>query len=80
MDAMIGELLAEPRKTLDVEVKEWLELMESRHRALLAKEIVAIANHSSGHCVVGCEETDLAVVRARRPRALAGSVACISEP
>lgn len=56
MDAMFNELLAEPRETLDVEVKEWLDLTENGHRALLAKEIIALANHGGGYIVVGFED------------------------
>jgi hypothetical protein len=56
MEAMIDDLLAEPRETLDVEVKEWLDLSENGHRALLAKEIIALANHGGGYVVVGFEE------------------------
>lgn len=56
MESMIDELLAEPREALDVEVKEWLDLSENGHRALLAKEIIALANHRGGYVVVGFEE------------------------
>lgn len=51
-------LLAEPRETMEIEVKEWLDLQENDHRALLAKEIIALANHGGGYIVVGFRETD----------------------
>jgi hypothetical protein len=49
-------LLAEPREALDVEIKEWLNLSENDHRALVAKEIIALANHGGGYLVVGFED------------------------
>jgi len=52
----LGELLAEPREALDVEVKEWLTLTDNDHRALVAKEIIALANHGGGYLVIGFEE------------------------
>lgn len=55
-NADLDELLLEPRETLDVEVKEWLDLTDNGHRALLAKEIIALANHGGGYIVVGFEE------------------------
>jgi hypothetical protein len=45
----LGDLLAEPREALDVEVKEWLELTDANHRALVAKEIIALAIHGGGY-------------------------------
>lgn len=56
MEALIDELLQEPREALDVEVKEWLDLTDNGHRALIAKEIIALANHGGGYIVVGFKE------------------------
>ncbi|OHB36004.1 MAG: hypothetical protein A2882_08405 [Phenylobacterium sp. RIFCSPHIGHO2_01_FULL_70_10] len=56
MEAMIDELLAEPRETLDIEVKDWLDLADNAHRAVLAKEIIALANHGGGYVVIGFKE------------------------
>jgi hypothetical protein len=39
-NADLGELLAEPREALDVEVKQWLDLTVNDHRALVAKETI----------------------------------------
>ena len=52
----LGDLLAEPREALDVEVKEWLDLTNNDHRALVAKEIIALANHGGGYLMIGFEE------------------------
>lgn len=68
----LDELLAEPRETLDVEIKEWLDLSTNEHRASLAKEIIALSNHGGGYVVVGFEEqTDGSFLPATsRPAAL----------
>jgi hypothetical protein len=55
-NADLDELLAEPREALDVELKEWLDLTGHDHRALVAKEIIALANHGGGYLVIGFEE------------------------
>lgn len=55
-NADLDDLVNEPRETLDVEVKEWLDLADNDHRALIAKEIIALANHGGGVLVVGFEE------------------------
>jgi hypothetical protein len=52
----LGELVAEPREALDVEIKDWLDLSTNDHRALLAKEVIALANHGGGHLVIGFAE------------------------
>jgi hypothetical protein len=55
-NADIDELLAEPREALDIELKEWLDLTDHDHRALVAKEIIALANHGGGYLVIGFTE------------------------
>lgn len=55
-NADLGDLINEPRETLDVEVKDWLDLTDSDHRAMIAKEIIALANHGGGFLVIGFEE------------------------
>jgi hypothetical protein len=52
----LDDLINEPRETLDVEVKEWLDLTDNDHRAMIAKEIIALANHGGGFLVIGFEE------------------------
>jgi hypothetical protein len=47
-NAAAGELLAEPRETLDVEIKSWLDLNNHDHRALVARHVIALANHGGG--------------------------------
>jgi Putative DNA-binding domain len=55
-NADLDDFINEPRETLDVEVKEWLDLTDNDHRAIIAKEIIALANHGGGFLVIGFEE------------------------
>ena len=55
-NADLDDLINEPRETLDVEVKEWLDLTDNDHRSMVAKEIIALANHGGGFLVIGFEE------------------------
>lgn len=54
--ARLADLLIEPREHLHIEIKEWLDLQDRSHRALLAKEIIALANHGGGFIIVGFRE------------------------
>lgn len=61
----LADLLREPRETLEVELKEWLDIVnDNEHRATLAKALIAMANHGGGHVVFGFRETDDGVVPA----------------
>ncbi len=55
-NAELDELIREPRESLDVEVKNWLDLSNADHRAIVAKEIIALANHGGGFLVIGFDE------------------------
>lgn len=55
-NAHLDDLVNEPRETLDVEVKEWLDLTDNDHRAMIAKEVIALANHGGGFLVIGFQE------------------------
>lgn len=39
-------------------MKEWLDLGSNEHRASLAKEIIALANHGGGFVLIGFAEDD----------------------
>ena len=52
----LDDLVAEPREALDIEVKEWLDFADNDHKAALAKEIIALANHGGGYLVAGFAE------------------------
>ena len=59
------DLLENPRETLDIELKGWLALANNNnHKALLAKAIIALANHGGGVVIIGFEETPDGVVPA----------------
>src|SRR5204862_4707665 len=46
-------LLVEPNETLTAEYKSWLDLGETRDRAVLAKAAIALANSGGGKIVLG---------------------------
>ena len=52
----LGDLLRDPREDLDVEIKNWLDLVnDGDHKAVLAKALIALANHGGGFVVLGLE-------------------------
>ena len=58
-DSRLADLLADPRETLDIEIKGWLDLAHGEeHRATLAKALLALANHGGGRVIIGLSETD----------------------
>jgi len=62
----LADLLINLRETLDVELKEWLDIVTNQdHRAILAKALIALANHGGGFVVVGF--TDQGAPAANRP-------------
>ena len=69
----LPDLLRNPRESLDVELKVWLDLAnDDTHRAVLAKAIIAVANHGGGITIFGFEETLAGVAPANgRPASLA---------
>ena len=53
----LTDLVENPRETLDVELKDWLDLRGSQeHKAQLAKALLALANHGGGYLLIGFEE------------------------
>lgn len=52
----LADTLRDPRESLDVELKGWLELATREHQALLAKAIIALANHGGGMVIIGLEQ------------------------
>jgi len=55
----LERLVLEPEETLEVEYKEWLNLRSNPHKAKLAKELIALANHGGGQIVLGFSDPDL---------------------
>lgn len=56
--AELEALIREPRELMHVEVKGWLDLVATEHKSLLAKAIIALANHGGGFVVVGFARID----------------------
>jgi hypothetical protein len=54
--ARLSDLLTDPQERLETEIKSWLDLTDSGHRAVIAKAIIALANHGGGHVIIGLEE------------------------
>jgi hypothetical protein len=69
----LADLLVDPHETLEVELKEWLDIVgNNEHKATLAKGIIALANHGGGFIIIGFTETDQGVIPAvNRPANLA---------
>ncbi len=61
----LADLLRDPRETLDIELKEWLDIVgDGEHKATLAKALIALANHGGGYVVFGFAETGEGVMPA----------------
>lgn len=56
----LARLVDEPVETLEVELKSWLDLSDKSHRASLAKELIALANHGGGVVMLGMDGKTLA--------------------
>lgn len=70
----LADLLLDPRESLDVEVKGWLDLVgNEEHKATLAKAVLALANAGGGFVILGFTERDTgASPSSDRPSTLAG--------
>ena len=68
----IRALLDAPRETLSVEHKQWLDLSVQHDRGVLAKALIALANHGGGHVLIGVAETQGGVLRSivKRPEGI----------
>jgi hypothetical protein len=57
----LADLVNYPRETLDIELKEWMNLTDRVAQAKLAKHIAALANHGGGYLVFGfCDDLSAA--------------------
>jgi|Wag4MinimDraft_8_1082659.scaffolds.fasta_scaffold00439_2 hypothetical protein len=54
----LESLIKQPRETLDVEIKDWLNLNKKEHQADLVKAILALANHGGGYIIIGFKEIE----------------------
>ena len=49
-------ILKEPSETLEVEIKNWLDLNDNEVKAKVAKELIALANHGGGYLIFGFDD------------------------
>jgi len=57
----LTDLVDYPRETLDIELKEWIDLGDKIAQAKLARHIAALANHGGGYLVFGfCDDESVA--------------------
>ena len=49
MASDLNDLIDVPRETLEIELKEWLDLSEPVVRANIARHLAALANHGGAH-------------------------------
>jgi hypothetical protein len=52
----LGDFLREPRETLNVEIKRWLDLNDRNVQATVARHLMALANHGGGWLQFGFAE------------------------
>jgi hypothetical protein len=55
----LDNLINEPRETLDVEAKEWLDRTDNDHRSMVAKEIITLARSRGGFLVIGLKREQM---------------------
>ena len=66
----LSDLVDNPRETLEIEVKQWLDLQDPVVRANLARHMAALFNHGGGYLVFGIRD-DL-TIDPGRPSSLDG--------
>jgi hypothetical protein len=55
----IRALIVQPRETLTVEVKNWLELSNPAHKAKIIKGLIALRNFNGGYLVIGFDDATM---------------------
>jgi transcriptional regulator with XRE-family HTH domain len=70
----LADLLIDPRESLDLEIKNWLDLRNDNDaKAIFAKAALALANHGGGFILLGLTEIEGGCVEAEgRPATLDG--------
>lgn len=56
MTTDLADLVDNPRETLDIELKSWLELSNNVNKANIARHIAALCNHGGGYLVFGFQD------------------------
>jgi hypothetical protein len=52
----LAGMLIDPKESMDVEIKGWLDLSSKEHCGTLAKAAIALTNHGGGSLILGFEE------------------------
>src|ERR1700734_3610230 len=52
----IRALIVQPRESLTVEVKNWLDLNDSAHKAKIIKGLIALRNFNGGYLLIGFDD------------------------
>lgn len=55
----LTRIVLDPEETLEIELKAWLDFSTVNHKAKLAKELIALANHGGGIVVLGIDDRTL---------------------
>jgi hypothetical protein len=53
MDTDLADYVDFPRETLDVELKQWIDLTDGVAKAKIARHLAALANHGGGYLIFG---------------------------
>lgn len=61
------DLLADPRESLGVEIKQWLDPQEDEGKAKIAKACIALRNNDGGVLIIGIQDDGHAALRGRPP-------------
>ena len=56
MASDLNDLIEIPRETLEIELKEWLDLSEPVVRANIARHFAALAIHGGGYLIFGFKD------------------------
>ena len=56
MEHELRDLIDNPRETLGIEVKSWIDLKDPVTRAKIARHLAALANHGGGYIVFGFDD------------------------
>ncbi len=56
MNVDLTDMVDNPRESLEIELKEWLDLSDRRHRANIARHIAALSNHGGGYLIFGISD------------------------
>ncbi len=52
----LSDLVDNPRETLEIELKNWVELKDPVVRANVARHMAALSNHGGGYLVFGIRD------------------------